>query len=282
MTFLPLPASGSPRLPSWPPSPRVSEPQCLLPTRALGTVPVGPPLLQGTPSSLHRRTCVTLFPSKVPRWERDFHTSCLQRGRGRGATRCPGASGAGSSLGQVGAGPASRGGPGLPCTPAFRRVCWPWSSEAGLPLTDLGLPAADPSLCSSPPGLARRFGSEASCSRRLWKPSPVSSAPPRPACSPSGPSLGLGPLGLHPLGWILGQLSDSHQTGAQGPQGVGTGPLAAGPGISIYWDSIDPPSTPHGHSWRKARLTLCPGNEAIHHHATPNNHFREIHRKSVS
>ena len=115
-----------------------------------------------------------------------------------GRYRCPGASGAGSSLGQVGAGPASRGSPG-PC-PLHPRLppgsAGPSPSEAGLPLTDLGLPAADPSLCSSHHGLARRFGlGSLTCSHHLCKPSPVSSAPP-PALlgSPAGPSLGLSTL----------------------------------------------------------------------------------------
>ena len=75
-----------------------------------------------------------------------------------------------------------------------------------------------------------------------------------------GPSLGpRRPLRFRPLGWILGGQSDSHRDRcAESPGGRGQRVLlAAGRGSSSCGDSTpDLPSTPHGHSWRKARLTL--------------------------
>ena len=118
---------------------------------------------------------MTLFPSKVLHWGRAFHTFLW------GRYRCPGVSRADSPVGQVGAGPVSRGNPG-PC-PLHPR------------LTELGLPTADPPLCASPYGLACRFGLRSlTPSRCLCKRSPVcsrSGAQPWPSQAPQVPSSGL-------------------------------------------------------------------------------------------
>lgn len=149
-----------------------------------------------------------------------------------------------------------------PCTPAFRQgLLAPRPLRLASPL-QIWVSQRQTLLCAPPTtALPAGLASEASHAVTVSANPLLSPAPPRPClAAPLGPAW----ASAGPSGSILwaGSWADcpTHiRTGAQGPQaGVGTGSSSRWAGISVYQDSTpDPPSTPHGHSWRKARLTLC-------------------------
>ena len=140
-----------------------------------------------------------------------------------------------------------------PCTPAFHQgLLAPRPLRLASRLTDLGLPTADPSLCSSPNGLARRFDlGSLILSRCLCRPSPVSSAAPLhpawqplwaqpgPQQAPRAPSSGLdpGPTVCPTSGqvhrvprrvWARGPLATR-----QGSPAIGTPPQTLLPALTV-------------------------------------------------